>query len=359
MLNKEINFDRFVRGLIIVIVLGLAVCLINYLSSVLLPFVVAWVMAYLLFPIVIFFEKKCHLRFRALCVVIAILLVCGVVCGLCWAAVPSIQAEWLHLKQVAMSYIEGRRQVPGLTKEVQQFIQDYANKFDVESFLSKDDVQETIKAAIPKMWGVVSSTASMLINIVSSLFALIYLFLLLLDYEKYAEGWIKFVPASRQAFARQLVGDIERGMSGYFRGQALVALSNCVMFSVGFWIIGLPLPLLMGVGIGLISFVPYIQLVGFVPAFLLALLKSADTGESFWMLMFLVVVVYAVIQVIQDMFVTPRIMGHIMGLPAAIVLLALTVWGYMAGIIGLIIALPVTTLIISYYKRYVVKKTAE
>ena len=64
MLNKEINFDRFVRGLIIVIVLGLAVCLINYLSSVLLPFVVAWVMAYLLFPIVIFFEKKCHLRLQ-------------------------------------------------------------------------------------------------------------------------------------------------------------------------------------------------------------------------------------------------------------------------------------------------------
>ena len=359
MLNQEINFDRFVRGLIVLVVLGVGVCLINYLSSVLLPFVVAWVLAYLLYPVVTFFEKKCHLRFRALCVILAILLVCGVACGLCWAAVPSIQGEWHHLKQVAMSYIEGRRQVPGLAKEVQQFIQEYANKFDVESFLSQDDVQETIKAAIPKMWGVVSSTASMLINVVSSLFALIYLFLLLLDYEKYAEGWIKFVPASRQAFARQLVGDIERGMSGYFRGQALVALSNCVMFSVGFWLIGFPLPLLMGVGIGLISFVPYIQLVGFIPAFFLALLKSADTGESFWMLMFLVVVVYAVIQVIQDMFVTPRIMGHIMGLPAAIVLLALTVWGYMAGIIGLIIALPVTTLIISYYKLYVVKKTAE
>lgn len=359
MLNKEINFDRFVRGLIVIIVLGLAVCLINYLSSVLLPFVVAWVMAYLLYPIVRFLENKCHLRFRALCVIITILLVLGIIYILCWAAVPSIQAEWLHLKQVAMSYIEGRKQVLGLTPEVQQYIKEYAGKFDVESFLSKDDVQDTIKAAIPKMWGVVSSTAGIVVNIVSSLFALIYLFLLLIDYEKYAEGWIKFIPSGRQRFARQLMGDIERGMSGYFRGQALVALSNCVMFSIGFWIIGLPLPLLMGIGIGIISFVPYIQLVGFIPAFFLALLKSADTGESFWVLMGLVVVVYAVIQVIQDMFVTPRIMGQIMGLPAAIVLLALTVWGYMLGIIGLIIALPVTTLIISYYKQYIVKKTDE
>lgn len=358
-MSHPIDFDRFVRGLIVLAVIALAVWLIGYLSSVLLPFVIAWVMAYLLYPVVVFFEKKCRLRFRALCVILTILLVCGIVVGLCWAAVPSIQGEWHHLKQVAMSYIEGRRQVSGLTAEVQQRIKEYADEFDVEAFLAQDDVQQTIKDALPKMWGVVAGTAGVVISIVSSLFALIYLFLLLLDYEKYAEGWIRFVPTARQPFARQLVGDIERGMSGYFRGQALVALSNCVMFTLGFWIIGFPLPLLMGVGIGIISFVPYVQLVGFIPAFFLALLKSADTGESFWMLMFLVVVVYAVVQIIQDMFVTPRIMGHIMGLPAAIVLLALTVWGYMLGIIGLIIALPATTLIISYYKRYVVKKTGE
>lgn len=359
MLNREINFDRFVRGLIVLAVLGLAVCLINYLSSVLLPFVVAWVLAYLLFPIVSFFEKKCHLRFRVLCIILTLSLVCGIVYGLFLLATPSILGEWEHLKHVASSYIEGRRQALGLTTEAQQYIKEYADKFDVRNFLAKDDVQETIKSAIPKMWGVVSSTAGIIMNVLASLFALIYLFLLLLDYEKYAEGWIKFIPEKRQPFARQLMSDIERGMSGYFRGQALVALSNCVMFSLGFWIIGLPLPVLMGVGIGIISFVPYIQVAGFIPAFFLALLKSADTGESFWVLMGLVVVVYCVIQVIQDMFVTPRIMGHIMGLPAAIVLLSLTVWGYMLGIIGLIIALPVTTLIISYYKRYIVKKSAE
>lgn len=111
-------------------------------------------------------------------------------------------------------------------------------------------------------------------------------------------------------------------MSGYFRGQGLVALSNCLMFTLGFWIVGFPLPVLMGVFIGLVSFVPYLQLIGYVPAVALALIKSADTGQSFWVLIGLVTLVYIVIQVIQDTFVTPRIMGHIMGLPSAIVLLA-------------------------------------
>ena len=143
-------------------------------------------------------------------------------------------------------------------------------------------------------------------------------------------------------------------MNGYFRGQALVALSNCVMFSVGFVIIGFPMPIALGCFIGLISFVPYLQVVGIVPALILALLRSADTGQNFWLLIGGVALVYIVVQVLQDTIVTPHVMGKIMGLSPAIILLSLTVWGYMLGIIGLIIALPLTTLAISYYHRYII-----
>ena len=200
------------------------------------------------------------------------------------------------------------------------------------------------------MW----STAGIIINIIASLIALLYLLFILTDYEKYANGWIQFVPKNKRTFAAQLVSDIEHGMAGYFRGQALVALSNCVMFSIGFLIIGFPMPIGLGCLIGVISFVPYLQVVGFVPASLLALLKAAETGENFWWLLCLIFIVYLVVQVLQDTIFTPRIMGKIMGLPPAIILLSLSVWGYALGIIGLILALPVTTLAISYYKRYVI-----
>lgn len=358
-MKREIDFDLFVRGLIGVIIFGLIVGVINWLSSVLLPFVVAWVLAYLLYPIVGFFQYRCRLRNRTLSVLLTLLLVIGVIVTLICMAMPSINSEWQHLKEIAVSYMEGRRQATGLTAEVQHFLVQHAERWRIEQFLHNDEVIESIKATLPKVWSMLWSTAGVIINIVSSLFALIYMFLLLIDYEIYSEGWVNMIPVRHRSFASQLMTDIEHNMSSYFRGQALVALSNCIMFSAGFWIIGLPLPFLMGVGIGLISFIPYIQLVGFIPAFLLALLKSADTGESFWVLMGCVVLVYGIIQVIQDTLVTPRIMQHIMGLPSAIVLLALTVWGYMLGILGLIIALPATTLFVSYYRRYILNRNSK
>ena len=98
------------------------------------------------------------------------------------------------------------------------------------------------------------------------------------------------------------------------------------------------MPIGLGCLIGVISFVPYLQVVGFLPAGLLALLKAAETGENFWWLLLLVLAVYLVVQILQDTIFTPRIMGKIMGLPPAIILLSLSVWGYALGIIGLIIA---------------------
>ncbi|MBR1733321.1 MAG: AI-2E family transporter, partial [Alloprevotella sp.] len=126
------------------------------------------------------------------------------------------------------------------------------------------------------------------------------------------------------------------------------------MFSVGFLLRGFPRPVGLGCFIGLISFVPYLQVIGILPATVLALLRAADTGQNFWLLIGGVILVYIVVQILQDTIVTPYVMGNITGLSPAIILLSLSVWGYMLGIIGLIIALPLTTLLISYYRRYVI-----
>ena len=242
---------------------------------------------------------------------------------------------------------------------IQQFFNEHAGELKIDKLLHQPDVQSAIKVVVPKVWTVVWSTAGIIINVVSSLIGLLYLFFLLMDYEKFSQGWLQFVPVRKRQFASQLADDVLQGMSRYFRGQALVALSNAVMFSIGFLLIGFPLPIALGLFIGIISFVPYLQLVGFVPATLLALLRAAESGENFWMLIGGVVLVYIVVQILQDVFFTPRIMGSLMGLNPAIVLLSLSVWGYSLGIIGLIIALPVTTLIISYYKRYIIGQRAQ
>lgn len=85
-------------------------------------------------------------------------------------------------------------------------------------------------------------------------------------------------------------------------------------------------------------------------------MKAADTGESFWWTLGLALVVFAVVQAIQDMILVPKIMGKITGLNPAIILLSLSIWGSLMGMLGMIIALPGTTLLLSYYQRYIRKK---
>lgn len=96
-----------------------------------------------------------------------------------------------------------------------------------------------------------------------------------------------------------------------------------------------------------------------IPTALLALLKAADTGQNFWIVFAMAVAVFAVVQVIIDLIVTPYVMGKAMRLNPAILLLSLSVWGALLGFIGLIIALPATTLLIAYYQRYITRENEE
>ena len=104
--------------------------------------------------------------------------------------------------------------------------------------------------------------------------------------------------------------------------------------------------------VGLLTLIPYMKVIALFPTILLTLLKSADTGESFWLLLFYLFLVFALVQMIEDMLLVPRIMGRITGLNPAIILLSLSVWGTLLGITGMVIALPVTSLMLAYYRRY-------
>jgi predicted PurR-regulated permease PerM len=112
----------------------------------------------------------------------------------------------------------------------------------------------------------------------------------------------------------------------------------------------------LGMFIGLLNMVPYLQLIGFVPAIILAVVKAADTGQDFWLIMFSVLIVFAIVQTIQDTILTPKIMGKVMGLNSAIILLSLSIWGALLGILGMVIALPLTTLLITYYQKYIIDR---
>ena len=102
--------------------------------------------------------------------------------------------------------------------------------------------------------------------------------------------------------------------------------------------------------------VPYMQALGIPPCIVLCLIQSAQTGQPVWLTLLLMAVVFIVVQSIQDMVLTPKIMGNVTGMSPAAILLSLSIWGAICGVIGMIIALPITTLIISYYDRYIANR---
>ncbi len=357
--RQEITFDRFIRGTLFVALLALFVAGINWLSAVLLPFFAAWAIAWILAPVVNFLYVRCYIRPRFLAVILTLIGATAIAVGALWLIVPPFLDGILHIKDALLRYLQNDSGHVVLPNWMQNLLQEWLDSLQLENKLKQGNVLQMLRTSLPHVWNVVQSTANVLISLASSAFALLYLVLLLADYDHYATVWLKYVPRSQRAFLEKLSNDVAHNMRGYFRGQVLVAISNGVMFSIGFWLIGLPMPVGMGIFVGVLSFIPYIQVLGILPAALLSLLQMADTGSSFWGMMALVFLVYVVVQVLQDTIFTPRIMGQIMGLSPAVVLLSLSVWGYIAGIIGLMVALPLTTLMLAYYQRYILEEPVQ
>lgn len=357
MFHKEITFDRFVRGLLFLLGAAVLIWLLRYLSNVLLPFFIAWIVAYMLYPVVRFLQYRCHLRYRIPCIFISLLLVLAAITGAFMLVVPGIVAESGRLGALATTLAQ--HHLGGdtiIAKTIAQFVEQHLNQNSFIELISQDQVQSALQTLILEAWNVLSQTMGYLMGVLTILVVLLYTFFLLLDYEYIVKGWPNMVPKAQRPFLKQLVSDVSEGMSSYFRGQSLIALSVGILFAIGFKIVGLPLAIGLGLFIGVLNLVPYLQLLGFLPALLCVTMHSIDTGQNFWIVLLWTLLVFAVVQAIQDLILTPRIMGKAMGLSPTIILLSLSVWGTLLGFIGLIIALPLTTLCISYYKRYVLKQ---
>ena len=357
MYDKPITFDKFVRWLGYGLLSAAVIVLINYLGSVLLPFAAAWLLAYLLYPMVKFVQYKLHVPGRVLSIVVTLVIVIGVLTGVAWLVIPSVIEQFQRLSELVTTYIQTTAKIDSIPEAVSQWTQDHRK--ELEDFILSDNFTDSVKDALPQMFSVVGRTASILISIAASLITLLYMFFILMDYEYLTENWIKIFPKKNRPFWSELAKDAERELSNYIRGQGMVAFIMGVLFCIGFTIIDFPMAIGLGILIGILDLVPYLHTLALIPTALLALLKAADTGQDFWIVFATAVAVFAIVQVIIDLVVTPYIMGKAMRLNPAILLLSLSIWGALLGFIGLIIALPATTLLMAYYQRYITRENEE
>ena len=353
MLEGKITFDRMARWVLMVAVVITVIYLINLLGSVLLPFFVGWLLAYLLYPMVKFVQYRMHVPSRPLAIVVTLLVVGIVLAGVFYFIIPPMIEQFERLGDVLMKYLNQQSTKGDFSAMIHEWLNQ--NRDRVMEFFSSRDFIDTLKTTMPGVFSFVGRTANIIISIVASCITLLYMFFILLDYEYLTNNWVRIFPKKSRPFWISLMGDVERELNNYIRGQGLVALCMGVMFCIGFTIIDFPMAIGLGILIGIMDLVPYLHTFALIPTAFLALLKAADTGQNFWIIFGLAVLVFIVVQIITDMVTTPKIMGSAMGLNPAILLLSLSVWGTLLGFIGLIIALPLTTLLIAYYHRYVTK----
>lgn len=353
-MSKEITFDKFIRWAGIVTLVIAVLYITNYLSDVLLPFFIAWFFAYLLYPVVKFIENKLHVKVRAISILLAMGAAIAIVGGVIWLIIPPMIDQFDKLGEVLTRWVHQTTHTNNLTMLIKEWLQD--NQTTIERFLKSKDFSDALKTTMPKVFSVVSQTATVLMSIVASMITLLYMFFILLDYETLTANWVRIFPKKNRPFWSALMKDVERELNNYIRGQGMVALCMGIMFCIGFTIIGFPMAIGLGILIGIMDLVPYLHTFALIPTAFLAMLKAADTGQNFWVVFGLAVLVFCVVQVITDMVVTPKIMGKAMGLNPAILLLSLSIWGALLGFLGLIVALPLTTLLIAYWQRYVTRE---
>lgn len=353
--NNTSIFNRkwLVRTTITLVVLVALYLLIRRLSGVLLPFLISFVVAYMLAPIVNFFQHKCRLKNRVLSVVVTILLVIGLLTGAVAAVVPAISRQATSLSQSVKTYVsqwDGSEYFSPRTNErLEQIIQ----SLDIKTLLQSEEVQQGIKKVIPILGDWISSGVNAILSLAVVFVCLMYIIFLLIDYEKISTNWHKYLPERFRDSIVMLMRDLDRNMNAYFRGQALVAAINGILFAIGFQIIGLPMGIGLGIMIGVLNLVPYMQILGAFPAVLLGLIQAAETARPLWVVLLCIAAVFIFVQIAENMVLVPTIMGNVTGMGPAWILLSLSVWGSLLGFVGMIIALPVTTLIVSYYKRFV------
>lgn len=405
--HSRYTFDRVVRLVLSALVLIGVFLLMRYLSNVLLPFAAAVVLAYMLNPIVSALEKKTQGRGLAVVLTIGGLGIVGaamiaIIVPLMVIQIGRFQNNLTDLGKDFSASIhnagttesptvpedespEGTEQAEKTSlglRELQEGWVAFRGNLDkprserfallyehvsgtyvgdavahLRRYSQSDEFSQLMVRMAKNLalggWSVVTFVVNLILGLTGLIVVALYLVFLLLDYPEYARTWRTFLPPQYRADIVDFLGQFHIALRRYLRGQAVVASIVGILMSIGFTIIGLPMAIPFGLFIGLLNMVPYLQTVAVVPAVMLAGLRAVDGGSSFVVSVALALAVMAIVQVIQDALITPRIVGKSTGLRPVAILLGVCVWGKLLGFLGLVLAIPLTCLGIAYYRRYI------
>lgn len=234
MMNSEVSLGRFLKIILILITLAITFFIVDSLSNVLLPFFVAWLIAYLLYPMVKFFQYRLRFKYRMLSIIATMVVALAVVIGVVMLILPSMVGEFASFKSAAISFFGEQIKNPTIPPVIAEQIQDFGKEQGIMHLLQSDGFNDLLSDAWQRTQSMLLGTINLVAQFAASFIVLLYIFFILLDYERLADEWKEVLPVKWRNFATKLSDDLTDGMSQYFRGQALVALCVGVLFAIGF-----------------------------------------------------------------------------------------------------------------------------
>ena len=362
-------------ALIALLTLGVG-WVVNALSSVLIPLAIAGGIAYLLDPIVDWFEKKRRFkRQNAIILVfcIAVLLVGGVVASV----VPSLISQVNELTtefpkqakkfQVSVSSIvkTGDPAKPTNTSTnapAKPVWFEMPREWMKNVGVTNEKVREFMVDAVAKIsaWGLeqLKKVMSLFGFLAGLALVPVYVFYFLLEKRGIKRNWTDYLPVHESRVKEEIVfvlHSINDCLIVFFRGQVLVAMCVGVLLTTGFLVIGLEYAVLLGVMAGLLSIIPYLGVaLSIIPAFVLSMIQFVpDDG---WLKPILVLVVFGAVQTMEGLFISPKIIGDRVGLhPLTIIVAVMVGTTLLGGIMGGVLAIPLTAALRTVMFRYVWK----
>lgn len=357
MIKRAWTIDRVMRFLFMATGLGILLWILNYLSAVLVPFFAAFLVAYIFDPLVCKIQNKVEYRIVAVVIVLSMMIL--VVGGALWIFIPMVVEEVRHLGVLIQKLFSDSTWMERLSAFVPK---DLWHEF--KSLVSWDKVADAMQSLdfwnaaqsvagkiLPSAWGVLTKTSSLVMWLSGVGLIFMYLVFIMLDMPKLRRGVKNLFPKRYKEDASEFAQEMDRFMGNYFRAQSFVALSVGILYAIGFGAIGLPMGVAFGLFSGALNMIPYLQLTTIPLALLLAVVYALEKGMPFWEVAIIVLGIYLVVQLIQDLFLVPKIVGSSMNLPPVGILLSLSIWGKLLGFLGLIVAIPFTCLCLVYLEK--------
>lgn len=345
--SRPYTFDRVVRIFFTVVVGCVILYFLYALRDVLLPFFVACLIAYIIEPWVKWNQRILHIKshvWAAILTTFEALVIFGI---LCLIFIPLIEKEFSQLAVLIDRYFKNSD--PALTQFPEFFHRFMHSHFNINKLIT-DLESVNFSEAVDGAWRSVTSGLEKVLGILGWLIVVVYVVFILLDFDKYKNGVKKYIPEKYKPAVSEVAFDVSWTMKRYFRNQALISFITGLCYIAGFSIVGIPMAVVIGLLCMVLFMVPYLVYISVIPVVIMCVFKSMETGIDFWIILLECAAVYVFVESLSDMILTPHIMGKALGLNPAIILLSLSIWGSLLGILGMLIALPASTIIIKWTK---------